>query len=132
MSANGTNTNPPLNPANVAFLNVTDQTLSGGSNVISLNLGTPTNGSTVTIDCGARPLQYLTNNVAGFTIAAPANDGSCLVMVTNGASAGTITFSGFTSEASHGDAVTTTNGSRFTLSIWCINGVSDYRVAAMQ
>ncbi len=114
----------------VALLDVADQTVAGGANVTSLSLGTISSGTT-TIDCGARPLQYFTNGGA-FTLAAPASDGSCLVMSTNNGSASTITFSGFTVGSSTGDALTTTNAEKFTISIWRINGVAGYRVAAMQ
>jgi hypothetical protein len=122
----------PAGTHTLAALDLADQTVSGGANVTSDNLGTPGNGSTVTIDCGACPLQYLTNNVAGFTIAAPANDGSCMLLITNGASAGTITFSGFSVGSNTGDALTTTNTQKFTVSIWRVNGTSGYRIAAHQ
>lgn len=108
-------------------LGTADQTLSGGANVTSLSLTT----GNVTIDCGARPLQFITNNGA-FTITAPSSDGSCMVLVTNGASASTISFSGFSVGASTGDPLTTTNTQKFTISIWRINGTSGYRVAAHQ
>lgn len=114
----------------VGLLDVADQTLSGGANVTSGNLGTKSSG-TLTIDCGAVPLQYVTNGGA-FTLAAPANDGSCILLVTNNASAGIITPSGFSVGISTGDVVTTTNTSKFSWSIWRINGTSGYRVAAHQ
>jgi hypothetical protein len=117
-------------PTGIAYLNQADQTVSGGANVTSDNLGTQSSG-TLTIDCGARPLQYATNNGA-FTLAAPSNDGSCLLFVTNGSSAGTITFSGFSEGANTGDTLTTTNGSKFTIDIWRIDGTAGYRVAAHQ
>ena len=94
------------------------------------NLGTQSSG-TLTIDCGRAPLQYVTDNGA-FTLAAPANDGSCLVLVTNGASAGAITFSGFSVGSNTGDALTTTNTNKFTIDVWRINGTAGYRVAAHQ
>lgn len=111
-------------------LTVADQTLSGGTNLTAYSIGTVSSGTT-TIDCGKNPAQYLTNGGA-FTFAAPSNDGTCYVLITNNGSAGAITFSGFTAEASHGDALTTTNSSKFTLSVWRINGTADYRVVAMQ
>src|SRR5262245_19601699 len=74
-----------INDTSIAKLNVEDQVLSGGVQVSSKSL-TPGN---VTIDPGDRPLQYIPNNGA-FTITAPVNDGSCLLLVTNGASAGAI------------------------------------------
>lgn len=121
-----TNTGLGCNTA-LASLSTADQTVTGGANVTSLSL---TTGS-VTIDCGARPSQFITNGGA-FTITAPTNDGSCMVLVTNGASAGAITFSGFTVGAAIGDPLTTTNTSKFTLSIWRVNGTAGYRVAAHQ
>lgn len=112
---------------NMARLDQADQTVTGGGNVTSLSLST----GNVTIDCGARPLQSITNNGA-YTITAPANDGSCILLVTNGASAGATTFSGFSVGSSTGDALTTTNAQKFSISIWRINGTSGYRVAAHQ
>jgi hypothetical protein len=117
----------PSSNANVAALNIQDQTVSGGANVTSLSLST----GNVTIDCGSRPLQFITNGGA-FTITAPANDGSCLLLSTNNASAGAITFSGFSVGSNTGDALDTTNGHKFTINIWRINGTSGYRVAAHQ
>lgn len=113
-----------------ARLTIADQILSGGANVTSLGLGTISTGTT-TIDCGARPTQFYTNNGA-HTLAAPVNDGSCVVLVTNGASAGAITFSGFSVGANTGDLLTTTNTQKFSISIWRINGTAGYRVAAHQ
>lgn len=114
-----------------ALLTVPDQTLSGGANVTSLNLGSGSGGGTVTLDCGARPLQFITN-AGAFTIAAPANDGSCIVLITNSGSAGTISFSGFTVNTGAGAVLDTTNGHKFTLSIWRINGTAGYQATAMQ
>jgi hypothetical protein len=111
----------------LADLATQDQTLSGGANVTSLS---QSNGN-LTIDCGARPLQFITNGGA-FTLTAPSNDGSCILLVTNNASAGTITFSGFSVGTSIGDALTTTNGNKFSISVWRINSTSGYRVAAHQ
>lgn len=117
----------PASNANVAALNIADQTLTGGANVTSKSL---TTGS-VTIDCGACPLQYITNGGA-FTITAPSNDGSCIVLVTNNASAGTITFSGFSVSSNTGDALTTTNGNKFMITVVRINGTSTYAIKALQ
>jgi hypothetical protein len=114
----------------LAYLNVEDQTQTGGTNVTSKSLGTVSSGTT-TIDCGARPLQYLTNGGA-FTLAAPANDGNCIVLSTNNGSAGTITFSGFSVPSNTGDALDTTNGHKFSISVWRVNSVAGYRVAAHQ
>lgn len=115
---------------NCALLNVADQSVTGGANTPSLSLGTFSSG-TQTIDCGARFNQNATNGGA-FTLAAPANDGACMVLVTNGASAGAIAFSGFTVGGGTGATLDTTNGHKFTISIWRNNGTSGYFVYAHQ
>lgn len=117
----------PATNMTVAALNIADQTITGGANVTSLSQST----GNITIDCGARPTQFITNNGA-WTITAPATDGSCLLLITNGASAQTPGFTGFTVGSNTGDALSNTIGSKFTLSIWRINGTSGYRVAAHQ
>lgn len=114
----------------VAALNIASQTLTGGANVTSNNIGTVSSGTT-TLNCGTSPLQYLTNNGA-FTLAAPANDGSCIVRVTNGASAGTITFSGWTVGTNTGDTYATTNANKYDLFVRRINGASSYQWSALQ
>ena len=114
--------------ANVLASDTEDQTFAGGVRITAKSLTT----GNVTIDCGDRPLQYITNNGA-FTITAPANDGSCILLITNGASAGPVTFTGFTvSATNYGDALTSTNGHMFAVSIWRINGISGFRIAAHQ
>lgn len=120
----------PLTNANVAVLNIADQTLSGGANVTSGNLGTFSSGSHQ-IDCGTVPLQYFTNNGA-FILSAPNNDGSCIVLDTNGASAGSITFAGFSEGSNTGDPIGVTNANKFSLQIWRVNGTAGYRIAAHQ
>lgn len=124
------NGQPLITPSGMASLTLADQTLSGGANVTSYNLGTQSSG-TLTVDCGKGPLQYLTNGGA-FTLAAPSNDGSCIVLVTNNSSAGTITFSGFTVGVNVGAALTTTNTNKFSISVWRLNGVSGYSTFAHQ
>lgn len=126
----GTTMTFPSSSATIAALNLADQTLTGGANVTALNLGTLSSGTT-TIDCGARSEQFLTNNGA-FTLAAPSNDGSCFVMSINSGSASTISFSGFSVGSNTGDPQDVTNGHKFTISIWRINGTSGYRLAAHQ
>lgn len=111
----------------MASLTAASQVITGGETVTAL---TQTAGN-LTINCGLRPLQYQTNSGA-FTLTAPAADSACMLLSTNDGSAGAITFSGFSVGSSTGDALTTTNGNKFTISIWRINGVSGYRVAAHQ
>ncbi len=94
--------------SNLAGLTTADQTLSGGANLTTYSLGTKSSG-TLTVDCGLNPAQNVLNGGA-FTLAAPANDGNCLVQVVQGASAGAITLSGFsTSPSGTGDALATAN-----------------------
>lgn len=120
----------PGSAATIAALTLADQTVSGGANVTSNNLGTLTSGTT-TIDCGKTPLQYFTDNGV-FTLAAPANDGSCVLLMTNGASAAAPTFTGFTVGSNVGDAYATTSGNKYFLSIGCINAVCTYFRKALQ
>lgn len=114
--------------ADLMFLGVTGQLITGGANVTDLSLGTITSG-TVTVDPGSRPQQYYTNNGA-HTLAPSANHGSCMVDVTNGASAGAITTSGFTKVT--GNVFTTTNGSKWRCNISIGNGGSLLVVQALQ
>lgn len=117
----------PSSSGTISTLNLTGQTITGGVIVTSQSIAT----GSYTVDCGTRPLQYITNGGA-FTITAPANDGSCILLTTNNGSAGTITFSGFSVGSSTGDALTTTNTSKFSIHIWRVNGTSGYRIAAHQ
>jgi hypothetical protein len=94
------------------------------------NAGTQASG-TFTPNLTLSNYQYLSNNGA-FTLAPPAADGAVDLLVTNGATAGAITFSGFTVGANTGDALTTTNGSRFLVSIRRINGIAMYGITALQ
>lgn len=119
----------PSTNSTVASLNIADQTVTGGVVITSNNLGTISSGTT-TLDCGARGTQYLTNNGA-FTLAAPANDSSCIVEVTNGASAGTITFSGWQVGSNTGDTYATTNAKIFDLFVRRINGHASYQWSAI-
>lgn len=114
----------------VALLNAADQTLSGGANVTSYNLGTIASG-TLTIDCGKCPLQRYVNNGA-HSIAAPASDGSALILMTNAAAAGAVSFTGFNVGSFTGAALTTTNGSSFTIQVWRNNGIAGYTIFAHQ
>lgn len=111
-----------------AAINVQDQTITGGANVTSLSLGTISSG-TVTPDPGDRPMQHYTNNGA-HTLAPGAVVGYYILDITNGASAGAITTSGWTKVA--GDSFTTTNGNKFRCSCSVGNGGSLLSVQALQ
>jgi hypothetical protein len=43
-----------------------------------------------------------------------------------------VTFAGFTVGSNVGDALTTTNGNKFTISIWRIHGIASYTIKALQ
>jgi hypothetical protein len=111
-----------------AKLNVENQPLTGGVTVTSKDLGTITTG-TLTLDMGDRPQQHYTNNGA-HTLAPGSVVGSCYIDITNGASAGAITTSGW--DLVDGDSFTTTNGHQFR----CVGSVghvgSLLQVKAMQ
>lgn len=112
----------------VAILGGANQVVAGGAIVTSLSQPT----GSVTVACNNRPLHYITNNGA-WTITAPTGDGSCMMLITNGASAATPAFSGFTVAAGNtGDPLTNTNTSKFILSVVRINGTSTYTVKALQ
>lgn len=121
----------PANTGTVLEANITDQAFSGGFAPTDYSIGTISSGTT-TIDCGKGPGQYLTNNGA-FTLAPPAASGQCTVLVINGSSAGTITFSAGWSEGSNtGDTLNTINTDKFMLTIARIDGLSHYLVTALQ
>ena len=117
----------PGSAATLAALNLTDQTLSGGANVTAFSNAT----GSVTVDCGKSPLQFITN-AGNYTITAPASDGSCLLLVTNGATAGTTSFNGFTTNSNTGEALDTVNAHKFSISIWRVNGTASYIIKALQ
>ena len=108
-----------------------DQNFTGGCTITSYSIGTPT--GIYSVDPGLCPLQYLTNGGA-FTLAAPANDGACAILVTNApaGAAGTISFSGFNVGASIGDPLNTTSSNKFIINIFRINGISSYFIKALQ
>lgn len=106
---------------------VNSQKLGRGYYYDTEDLGT--GSGTITPDPRDSNLMQLTNNAA-FTLAPP-TVGNCRVdiMVTNGASAGAVTTSGFT----HVDgSFTTTNGHDFLCRITVINSLSHLEIIAMQ
>lgn len=123
----GTTMTFPSSSAAVGALDLANQVVTGGATVASLSQAT----GSIVVNCGARPLQTISN--AGiFTITAPANDGSCVLKTTNTASAGTITFSGFSVGANTGDTLDTTNGHKFMIFVYRVGGDSTYAVKALQ
>ena len=108
----------------------TTSTITVGFAVTPNNIGTVSSGTT-TPAAASGNYQYYTNNGA-HTLAAPTSDCAIDILITNGASAGSITFSGFTVGASVGSALTTTNTNKFIVSIRRINAVATYSIYALQ
>lgn len=91
-----------------ASLTTENQSLSGGATVTSKSLGTVTSG-TLTLDMGDCPMQHYIANGA-HTLAPGSVRGMCSLDVTNGASAGNRTLSGWTRVEG---SFTNTNNHRF-------------------
>lgn len=92
-------------------------------NMLALNLislGTTT-GNDINIDMSRQPLKTYENNGAHSLIPGP-NDGQAIVDIVNGASAGTITLSGW--DKITGASFTTTPGAVFRCFVSSIDGVS--------
>lgn len=113
---------------NLATLSDENQALSGGVTVTEKSLGTVSSG-TLTLDMGDRPIQGYTNNGA-HTLAPGSVVGSSLIVITNGASAGAVTTSGWTKVA--GDSLTTTNTHKFVCAASVSSGGSLLTIQAMQ
>lgn len=140
---NGSNRVRVIAPASVAsdadvtlpgvtghFLSTAEsKTIAKGFLVTPYSGGTVSSG-TFTPDAANGNYQYYTNNGA-HTFAVPAADCAIDILITNGASAGAITFSGYT-VGTTGDALTTTNTSKFVVSVRRINSISTYLIKALQ
>ena len=109
------------------LLGATGQNLSGG--VYETPFLYPTGN--ITLNFALNPIQYVYNNGA-FTITAPSQSGSCILMIVNQASAGVVTFTGWTVGSSTGDALTTTSGNKFSVMAWGCTGTYSYSVKALQ
>lgn len=104
------------------------KTLTVGYSATPYNAGTKSSG-TFTPDEANGNFQYCVNGGA-FTLAPPTNNCTLILQVTNNASAGTITTSGFTKVT--GTAPGTTNGDDFLAYITKINGFSHLSWQALQ
>lgn len=104
-------------------------TMTGGLYMVPYNAGALSSGS-FTPNAGLGNYQYYTNNGA-HTLIAPTADCAIDIMVTNGATAGAITFSGFT-VGTTGDPLTTVNTNKFVISIRRINAIATYMIKALQ
>lgn len=92
--------------------------------------GTKSSG-TFTPDPALRGRQKIVNGGA-FTLAKPSSDCNMVILITNNASAGTITFSGFVSGFPKGDDLDTTDTNKFKLYIDVTDGNGTCRVEALQ
>lgn len=104
-------------------------TISAGYSFAPNNGGTISTG-TFTPNPALGNYQYYTNNGA-HTIGAPTSDCAMDILITNGAAAGAITFSGYTAGTT-GDALTTVSGNKFIISVRRINAISTYTIKALQ
>lgn len=130
LKANGTGTFSAATAGTDYLAPGTTATITVGFGVTPYSIGTVSSGTT-TLSAANGNYQFYTNNGA-HTLAAPSSDCAIDVLITNGASAGSITFSGFTVGSSTGSALTTTNSSKFIVSVRRINSVSTYSIYALQ
>ena len=87
LSADGTFKAPVASlPANAALLDAEMQNLSGGAVVAAKGLGNLV-GATITVEPGARPIQWIANNGVG-TIAPGAGVGQCTLLIINSGGGG--------------------------------------------
>lgn len=109
------------------------QEIQGGFTTEEFEISTPANGATVTIDPLNGQKQRITNNVAGFTIEPSDECGDVELRIINGASAGTITFSGFHHNYPGGADLTTVDEDEFVVFIFGFGAAgTDYIVQARQ
>jgi len=108
----------------------TDDNLTAGYTATADNDGTQSSGTYTPSPVGGN-LKRIVNGGA-FTLAAPtyAGDYTMIIQMTNSATAGAVTFSGFNRQT--GDTLTTTDGHDFFLFIVKINGFESVNVQALQ
>ena len=103
-------------------------TLTGGFQETEVVL-TPSGGA-ITPNPSTSLKQAVTNNAA-LTINATSQVGDVELHITNGASAGAVTFSGFDKQWT-GDSLDTVNGHHFVVFIYGFNGKRVYIIKALQ
>lgn len=118
-----------LQPTEVLML-TGSQTTSGGFRFTAFNAGAFATG-TFTPDAYNSNYQYY-NNDGAHAIAVPANDCAIDLLITNGAAAGAITFTGYVVGNNTGDLLTTAAGHKFMISLRRINSVATYVIKALQ
>jgi hypothetical protein len=126
-------------PASIGLLQLAAQALRVGGGLVfggfteqPVDLGNVTSG-VVTPNPSVNQKQVLTNNASGgMTIVATSQVGDVMILIVNGASAGTITFTGFTKQWAS-DSMDTTSGHKFVVIIYGLpDGSSAYLVKALQ
>jgi hypothetical protein len=123
------NGNTPWDSGNLVTplkADTTNQSVTGGARITTFDAGTKSSG-TFTPDPGNGPHQKYTNNGAHTLAPDTTNTGDYFMDITNGASAGTITTSGWTKVS--GDAFNTTNGNKFRCSC-SVNSVGSLLVVS--
>ena len=107
-----------------------DDTLTGGYTTTAANDGTKTSGTYTPSPAGGNMKRIV--NSGAFTLAAPSETGdfTLIVQITNSATAGAVTLSGFNKTV--GDNFTTTNGHDFFVFITKCNGFRSAFVQALQ
>lgn len=103
------------------------QNITGGFTFTAASIAT--GNYTVTPLVGNYQFQ---TNIGAYTITAPSVDCAVDLLVTNGAGAGPISFSGFTVGSNTGDLLTTVSGNKFMVSIRRINGTATFNIRALQ
>lgn len=127
----GHNHNGAYEPIDAEILRAnTDDNVTAGYTASADDDGTQSSGTYTPSPSGGNLKRII--NGGAFTLAAPSatNDYTLIIQVTNNASAGTITTSGF--EAETGDSLTTTNSHDFFLFITKINNFQHIHVVALQ
>ena len=122
--------------AAASYLSTTaNKTISGGFNVTSANLGNFAAGTSVTLSGLTGNYVWLTNNGA-FTINAPSVDCAIDLLIVNGGTPGSVTFTGgaggFQTGATRGATLTTVTGHEFIVSVRRINSYATYSIYALQ
>lgn len=126
LSATGSITGSNLN--GTAAVLAGGQTLTGGFAGTSDNDGTKSTGTYTPVFTEGN-LKRIVNGGA-FTLGVPTGEGTMVIQVTNNASAGAVTTSGYTKVT--GDTLTTTDGHDFLLFITVINSFSHLHKQALQ
>tara|TARA_R110000803_G_scaffold6465_2_gene20997 strand:- start:1594 stop:2586 length:993 start_codon:yes stop_codon:yes gene_type:complete len=113
--------------ADTLFADV-DDVLTAGFSATAADDGTKSSGTYIPATSGGNYKQIVGGG--GFILAPQTTVSSIVIQLTNNASAGTITTSGF--DKVSGDALTTTNGNDFMLYLCVIGGFQHLHVVALQ